>query len=52
MSNSHRDEGSTHLCFDFRIDMKEMATWSAERIKQFFGGIAKMLAAAKEDSKP
>ena len=39
-------QGKTQLYFDFRVDMKEMATWSPERIKQFFDGIAKMVEAA------
>ena len=39
-------QGKTQLYYDFRVDMKEMTTWSPERIKQFFDGIAKMVEAA------
>lgn len=38
-------EGKTQLYFSFEIDPQEMAKWSAERIRQFFAGIAKMLEA-------
>jgi hypothetical protein len=39
-------EGTMQFYVSFRIDPREMATWPPERIKLFFGGIAKMLEAA------
>jgi hypothetical protein len=39
-------EGETKLRFSVRINVREMAEWSPERMKQFFAGLAKMLEAA------
>jgi hypothetical protein len=40
-------EGAVQFHVDIRVTMKEMATWSPDRITAFFGGLAQVLAAKK-----
>ncbi|HXP77595.1 MAG TPA: hypothetical protein VN823_25905, partial [Stellaceae bacterium] len=40
-------EGAVQFHVDIRVNMKEMAGWSADRITAFFGGLAQVLAAKK-----
>lgn len=42
---SRPSDGGVQFSVDVNVDMKEIATWSPERINAFFAGIAQVLAA-------
>jgi len=44
--------GRVAFCISVKIDAKEMATWSTDRIQIFFAGVAKTVQAKAEINQP